>query len=496
MAVCENISTDTLTSGIHGDVRRLPLVIQGGLGVGVSNWRLARTVSALGHLGVVSGTALDQVLVRRLQDGDPSGDIREAFDHFPVPDIAERIWKTYYIRGGKAPMQPYALAPVQAQNGSREFVETCLVANFAEVYLSRQGHNNPVGVNYMEKLQPPHLASIYGAMLAGVDYVLMGAGIPMEIPAVLDRLSRHETATYPLRVAGAMPEDDTRMHFDPQAFLAPPLPELDRPQFLAIVGSSVLAATLVRRASGRVDGFVIEGPTAGGHNAPPRGRLRLNEAGEPIYGERDRVDLAKFRTLGLPFWLAGGYASAEALCGALNEGAAGVQVGTAFAFCEESGMLADYKRAVIGHVVDGSIRVLTDSLASPTGFPFKVVSLAGTISEEAVFRARPRVCDLGYLREAYRAADGHVGFRCPGESAAAYEAKGGKEGETTHRKCICNALLSAIGHPQVRGTYVEPGIVTAGDDLAGIGRFLSPGAHSYSAGAVISEVVRGVKIAV
>ena len=29
------------------------------------------------------------------------------------------------------------------------------------------------------------------------------------------------------------------------------------------------------------DGSVIEGPTAGGHNAPPRGRMQLTEAGEP-----------------------------------------------------------------------------------------------------------------------------------------------------------------------------------------------------------------------
>ena len=44
---------------------------------------------------------------------------------------------------------------------------------------------------------------------------------------------------------------------------------------------------MLKKANGRVDGFVVEGPTAGGHNAPPRGKLQLNDAGEPIYGERD-----------------------------------------------------------------------------------------------------------------------------------------------------------------------------------------------------------------
>ena len=44
----------------------LPLV-QGGMGVGISDWRLAHAVSERGQLGVVSGTALDELLARRLQ---------------------------------------------------------------------------------------------------------------------------------------------------------------------------------------------------------------------------------------------------------------------------------------------------------------------------------------------------------------------------------------------------------------------------------------------
>jgi len=48
----------------------LPKIIQGGMGAGVSDWRLARAVSRTGQLGVVSGVALDQIFARRLQDGD------------------------------------------------------------------------------------------------------------------------------------------------------------------------------------------------------------------------------------------------------------------------------------------------------------------------------------------------------------------------------------------------------------------------------------------
>jgi hypothetical protein len=96
-----------------------------------------------------------------------------------------------------------------------------------------------------------------------------------------------------------------------------------RPRFLAIVSSNTLATTMLRRASGRVDGLVIESPTAGGHNAPPRGKLQLNAAGEPVYGERDRVNIEELRALGVPFWLAGGYGNAEKLREALDQGAAG-----------------------------------------------------------------------------------------------------------------------------------------------------------------------------
>lgn len=107
---------------------------------------------------------------------------------------------------------------------------------------------------------------------------------------------------------------------------------------MAIISSYVLALTLAPKASGRVDGSVVEGPTAGGHNAPPRGALHLNDRGEPVYGDRDVPGLEKIRDLGLPFWLAGSFATPERLAEARRAGAAGIQEGTAFAFCDESGV--------------------------------------------------------------------------------------------------------------------------------------------------------------
>lgn len=51
----------------HSIIMFNPIIIQDGMGIGVSAWTLARAVSRLGQLGVVSGTALEAVLARRLQ---------------------------------------------------------------------------------------------------------------------------------------------------------------------------------------------------------------------------------------------------------------------------------------------------------------------------------------------------------------------------------------------------------------------------------------------
>src|SRR5579875_1425400 len=214
-----------------------PVIIQGGMGAGVSSWRLAQAVSRLGQLGVVSGTALDEILVRRLQDGDPGGYMCRALEAFPFPAMAERIRREYYIPGGKAATAPYRTMPAHAQDEPRALTELCIVSNFVEVFLARRGHLNPVGINYLEKIQIPHLPSIYGAMLAGVGYVLMGAGIPLHIPGVLDAYAAHHPAEYKLAVTGAVQGvgEDTMMRFDPAEYSDGPFPDLTRPNFLAIV---------------------------------------------------------------------------------------------------------------------------------------------------------------------------------------------------------------------------------------------------------------------
>ncbi|MCW5943727.1 MAG: nitronate monooxygenase [Fimbriimonadaceae bacterium] len=465
-----------------------PKIIQGGMGVAVSNWRLAHAVSSLGQMGVVSGTGIDAVLVRRLQLGDVGGHMRAAMDHFPVREMAERIWERYFVPGGKAPDKPFKSKPVPALNPPRALVELLIVSNFVEVFLAKRGHSGPVGVNLLEKIQLPTLPSLFGAMLAGVDFVLMGAGIPRAIPLCMDQLAALEPSEISIYVAGALAGENYVNRFVPREYFDGPMPP--RPRFLAIVSSNVLAITLARKTAVPPDGFVIEGPTAGGHNAPPRGALTLNEIGEPIYGPRDVPDLAGFRDLGLPFWLAGGFGHRMKLSEALAEGAQGVQVGTPFAFCEESGIDPNLKTEVIRRSLEGTASVYTDPLASPTGFPFKVLQMAGTLSEKAVYEERSRICDLGYLRTAYRKEDGTVGYRCASEPVEDYVAKGGDVAETAGRKCVCNGLMATAGFPQFRKSgETEQPILTSGDDVANLRRFVRKGETNYTAADVLDVLL-------
>ncbi len=467
----------------------LPQIIQGGMGIGISSWQLARAVSAAGELGVVSGTAIDSVLVRRLQDGDPGGHMRRAMAAFPIPGVGAAVEARFWIDGGKPPAQPYAMLPMYRVGASPTRERITMLAAFVEVWLAKEGHDGAVGINVLTKVQFPNLAILYGAMLADVDYVLMGAGIPKDIPAVLDAFATNSVGTMRLDVEGEPPDEAPVLTLDPSAhWPAATRPPLTRPRFLAIVASNSLATMLARKASGRVDGFVVEGPTAGGHNAPPRGAMQLSALGEPLYGERDVVDLAKLCDLGLPFWVAGGAGSPAALRAALDAGAQGVQVGTLFAFCAESGMAPSYRDQIVAATAAGDASVFTDPLASPTGYPFKVVHWPGEPVEEMA--ARKRVCDLGYLRIAFRRDNGRIDYRCAAEPVETYASKGGRVEDTVGRKCLCNALMADVGHAQVRdGGGVEAPLITSGDDLSAMAVFLQ-GRTRYGAHDVIAYLRR------
>ena len=459
------------------------------MGIAVSNWHLANTVARRGQMGVVSGTAIDSVLARRLQIGDPGGHMRRAIEHFPWPEMAERILKAYYIPGGKAPDEPFKLNPMKKMNLGKRSIELLIVSNFVEVWLAKEGHDGVVGINYLEKIQRPTLPSALGSMLAGVDFVLMGAGIPLAIPGILDKLSEWEVAELRLGAVDNPNRHSYVQSFDPKDYLEGERFPLKRPQFLAIISSDILAKTFVRRASGYTDGFIVEHHTAGGHNAPPR---KDRDAPDRVnqYGPKDEPNLAPIAEIGRPFWMAGGYASPDRIQWAIDQGATGVQLGSIFAACDESGLIPEVKQDILGKYLDGTLTIRTDFIASPTGFPFKVVELEDTVGMADTYEERERVCDMGFLRDMYSIDEKKVGYRCASEPVDDFISKGGTVERAEGRRCLCNGLMSTIGLGQVReGGVVEPPVVTAGDDFSFLPHVMKKGMQSYSANDVLNYLL-------
>ena len=227
-----------------------PVLIQGGMGVAVSSWKLAWAVASLAQLGVVSGTALDVVLARRLQLGDPGGELRQALQAFPDQRVAREVLDRYFVHGGIPATSRFRNVPMFSDRPRPQLQALAVAAGFTEVFLAKAGHQGPVGINFLQKVQLPTPAILYGALPAGVDYVLVGAGVPREFPGLLDALVNHEPAELELPVHGALEGEAFTTVFDPRdvlpgANVRTPLP---RPRFVAIVASATLAVSLARHA--------------------------------------------------------------------------------------------------------------------------------------------------------------------------------------------------------------------------------------------------------
>ena len=458
-------------------MRFFPAIIQGGMGVNISSWQLANACANAGAMGVVSGTAADALMVRQLQQGDKGGHWRRALSHFPIQETAEFIINRYFVEGGKEANKPYRPHPMPTIAPRRHADDLTVAANFAQVWLAKQGHGGRIGINLLEKIQFATPAAVWGAMVAGVDAILMGAGIPREIPGLIRRLVSGKAASISVQVDNATQE--YRVEVDPEV-ITPGVSAL-APKMMAIVSSDRLATFLNRDDEIRPDAFIYEAPNAGGHSAPPRGKFNVDDNGEPIYGKKDLPNWDVLMSQGLPVWIAGGMGSPEGLAEAKALGAVGVQVGTPFAMSQESGLAPHLRQEMLDQLAGETLRVRNDLLASPTGFPFKVAK-----RDDA---QRPRLCDLGYLRTPFERENGKIGYRCPAEPVDDYVAKGGDIADTEGRACLCNGLLATTGLGQTRKDgYVEPPVVTLGQDLSSCKALLARHPHGWSAEDVIDWI--------
>lgn len=207
-------------------------IIQGGMGIGVSSWKLAQAVARAGQIGVVSGAALEAVFARRIQLGLDTDAVDRVLERFPFPNVARSVIERITERLMRSPVgRRFADLPMFTAKPSRELIELSVCASFVEVALAKEKHTGMVGMNLLEKIQLPHLYSLYGAMLAGVNLVIVGAGIPYQFLEVMAAFASGEKASYKLAVTGVR-EAEIATEFAPREFFGT-VPQLEQPLFFA-----------------------------------------------------------------------------------------------------------------------------------------------------------------------------------------------------------------------------------------------------------------------
>jgi len=340
----------------------LPLV-QGGMGIGVSLHPLASAVAAAGGLGLLSSAGLDRIVSRR---------------------IGRKVGTYEAVR--------IEVAAAKARGG------------FA-------------GINIMVALQRDFEASVRGAIDAGADAIVSGAGLPLSLPGI----------------------------------------QAPRGTALVPIVSSARALNLIcrrwERLHYRPDAVVLEGPLAGGHLGFRADQAELEENSlERLLPPVKETAVAHGD---FPVIVAGGIYSHEDVRRFLALGADGVQMGTRFLATEESSASAAYKRAVVRARPEDLI--VATAPGSPCGLPFRVLR-ESPMYQSALVRARPPRCDKGYVL--LKDAQGRYA-RCAA-----------KESNEQHF-CICDGLFSAAGYDAGRDADKDEPLYTAGTIAARVDRILS-----------------------
>ncbi len=320
---------------IKGKKIRVP-IIQGGMGVGVSLSPLARAVAQEGGLGIVSSACLDRLLSKR--------------------------------------------------NGKKLNVYE---AAYEEVSLSKSA-GGFAGINIMCALVKDYEASVRGALDAGADAIISGAGLPMSLPAI-------------------QPAKDTAL-----------IPIVSSPRALELICKKW------ERLGARPDAIVLEGPLAGGHLGFKMDQVDLES--NILENLLPPVkDMAK-KYGDFPIIVAGGIYTHQDITRFLKMGADGVQMGTRFLATEESSASAAYKQAVLRAKKEDI--VVAHDPGSPCGLPFRVIKQS-PMYVSALQKLRKPKCDKGYVL--LKDAEGKFS-KCPAKES------------NEHHFCICNGLLSSAGY--------------------------------------------------
>lgn len=310
-------------------------IIQGGMGIGLSSYTLAGAVALEGGMGVLSSAGLDRIVSKR---HNRKMKAREA--------AAQDVRDAKFLGKGGA-----------------------------------------IGMNIMVAVINQYEDSVYGSMDGGVDAIISGAGLPLQLPEIA---LKHPRAKDVL--------------------------------LIPIVSSGRALDIICKRWSraGRLpDAVVVEGPLAGGHITWRNVEEALDPSNKLENLLTDVFAVAK-KWGNLPVIAAGGVYSHEDIKMYLDMGCAGVQMGTRFLATYESGANEKYKKLLVTSTEDDI--ELASKPGSPCGMLFRVLKQS-PFYQEALTRGRAPKCDKGYLLNK---------GNCPSKY----------ENEKTF--CICNGLLASI----------------------------------------------------
>lgn len=343
---------------IKGKTIKLP-IIQGGMGVGVSLYPLAKAVAAEGGLGIVSSACIDRLVSRR----------------------TGKKFNTY--------------------DAVKE-----------EITLSKI-RNGFVGINIMAALGKDYTDSVKGAIDAGADAIISGAGLPLNLPAI-------------------QPPKDTAL-----------IPIVSSARALDIICKKW------EKLGYRPDAVVLEGPLAGGHLGFRIDQVDLesNKLENLLPPVKDMA--RKFGDF--PVIVAGGIYTHVDIVSYMDKGADGVQMGTRFLATEESSATAVYKDAVV-RAREEDI-VVAHRPGSPCGLPFRVIKQSPMYVSALAQRRKPK-CDKGYVL--MKDADGKYTI-CPAKE------------DNKDYFCICNGLLSSSGY----NANEEEALYTVGTNASRVDKILS-----------------------
>ncbi len=424
------------------------------MGAHISSANLARETSRLGALGVVSGVGLRQIVITQIRLGDTNA--IEVARTFPIPGYFEELLR--YCPGGDHADRAIPMdVPDRVRGAIAKRLST--ICSYVEVRRAKAGHLGQVGINVMWKCALTALPTIYGAMLAGVDALLCGAGVPMELPDIVRRMRTGEDLEY-TPLTGTSTNVNLQIAGDNSASVLQNHPV---PRLLPILSNYAFCKRLLdtwrQRYECEPSAFILENHAAGGHNAPPRDHV--------AFGSSDDLEsyFDKVLRIGLPVYVAGDFpdgGTQSDMLEWLSRGAYGIQVGSRFALCEESGMRPDLKYEIIEQNQNDELQVDTDMRMSPTGYPLKFVRLPGTLSEPEVREAQRHVCNLGYLMHSHvdvdEAGNSKESYLCAAMPPDQLQKRGGDTADGDGRICLCNALLATAGYNHAS----EPVLVTLG----------------------------------